>query len=158
MLTGFHLPVDVQNAPVLANVECPPSRILSFPIRDSVSGRCFEAWVAQDGEIKIERLGKLLVHFDAVTAGGVISNVEFPNGLAVLTERNALLRSPRCERFRVPGNHDGAFTDMVGQLVSLAVCSIKFESGGLVSRFQLCKCGCCAQEGNNCGKDRGRPS
>jgi hypothetical protein len=60
-------------------------------------------------------LSELLVLLRGVDTDREVRDVELPDRFAALTERLALGRSAAGEGFREPGQHDGAFTLVVGK-------------------------------------------
>jgi hypothetical protein len=81
--------------------------------------------------------GELLVLFRGIDADRVVGNVELPDGVAALTERLALGRSPAGEGFREPREHDDALACVIGETMSLAVRALKVEWRSNVSDLQF---------------------
>ena len=96
VFAGFHFFVDFQNLAVLANVKRPAVRERSRGGHYAVRlGRLF-CGVAEDGIVRLNRLGETDVAplaVGCVTTGGEVGYVEFPQLFAARTERLALERS-----------------------------------------------------------------
>ena len=76
-------------------------------INHAISGSYLFFGVAEDGIVRLDMLGELLVRLGIVDAGGEVDDVgEGPDGVAALTERLALGRSATGERFGEPGDDD----------------------------------------------------
>ena len=70
----------------------------------AVGSRYLFLGIAEDGIVRLDMLGELLVRLGIVDAGGEIDDVgEGPDVVAALTERLAFGRSTTGERFREPG-------------------------------------------------------
>ncbi len=92
--------------------------------------------IAEDGIVRLDMLGELLVRLGIVDAGGEIDDVgEGPDVGAALTERLALGRSTTGERFREPGDDD-RLALVVGQTMRLAVGSLEREGRRDVAGFE----------------------
>jgi hypothetical protein len=81
-----HPLVDIEDAAVDADVERPARRVRLIGIDHSVRLRDAACRIAQERIIDAERLGKGLVRFGRIDAGGEIRHVERPNLVATLTE------------------------------------------------------------------------
>jgi hypothetical protein len=81
-----HLLVDIEDAPIDADIERPARRIRLIRIDDSVRARDAAPRVAQKRIIDAERLGKRFVGRRRIDAGREVGDVERPNLLATLTE------------------------------------------------------------------------
>ena len=121
MRAGFYFLVDMQNLPVLANVESPACGEFAFLVEDAVSLGGFEGRIAQDWVIELEGLGEFLISFRGIDTGGEMGDVELADVLAALTERLALGRSTAGKSLRKPRQHDRLFALEVGEFMRLAV-------------------------------------
>jgi hypothetical protein len=102
----------------------------------AVGGCDFLFGIGEDGIVRFDVLGELLVRLGIVDAGGEIDDVsEGPDVVAALTERLALGRSTTGERFREPGDDD-RFAFVVGQAMRLAVGSRERERRRDVAGFE----------------------
>jgi hypothetical protein len=105
-------------------------------IDHAVGGRYLFLGVAEDGIVRFDMLGELLVRLGIVDAGGEIDDVgEGPDVVAALTERLALGRSTTGERLREPGDDD-CLALVVGQTMRLAVGSLEREGRRDVAGFE----------------------
>ena len=90
---GFHLVVDEEDFPVLADIERPARSHLSIAGSGAVRLGDGATRIAQDRVIGTERFRKLLVCFRVVATGGEIGHVELADIITALTERFAFCRS-----------------------------------------------------------------
>jgi hypothetical protein len=102
----------------------------------AIGGGDFLFRISEDGIVRFDVLGELLVRLGIVDAGGEIDDVgEGPDVVAALTERLALGRSATGERFREPGDDD-RLAFVVGQTMRLAVGSLEREGRRDVAGFE----------------------
>ena len=151
VLAGPHLLVDLQDLAVLAYVKRPPVWQAPGGSYHAVSLGRFLSGIAQDRVIQLQRLGKVDVAFGAfgrITTGREVSDVKFPQLLAVRTERLALGRSATGKRLGVPGDHHGLFASEFRELVCFAVTALQCEIRSRIADLQVS----CAQ--NTGGKTR----
>ena len=151
VLAGSHFFVDLQDLAVLADVERPPERYRPCGRDHAVSAGRFLGGIAQDRVIQFQRLGKVdvaLGAFGRITTGREVSDVKFPQLLAVRTERLALGRSATGKRLGVPGDHHGLFASEFRELVRFAVTALQCEIRSRIANLQVR----CAQ--NSGGKTR----
>ena len=130
VLTSPHLFVDLQDLAVFADVKRPPERYRPRGRDHAVSAGRFLGGIAQDRVIQFQRLGKVdvaLGAFGRITTGREVSDVKFPQLLAVRTERLALGRSTTGERLGIPGDHHGLFASECRELVCFAVTALQGE-------------------------------
>ena len=114
VFAGFHFFVDFQNLAVLADVECPPMRERTKGGHHAVSLGGFFRGIAEDGVVRVNRLGEVDVAFAFLTVGGIaaggeVGDVEFPQLFAVRTERLTLLCSAPGKRLGEPRDHHRLF-------------------------------------------------
>ena len=96
--------------------------------------------VAQDGVISLNRLGKVDVALDAIsriTTGCEVSNIKFPQIIAIRTERLALGRSAPGKCLGEPSDHHRLFAFVIGELVGFSVAARQREVRGCVANFQI---------------------
>ena len=130
------LGIHVQDLAVGADVERPACGELMLGINHAVSGSYLFFGVAEDGIVRLDMLGELLVRLGIVDAGGEVDDVgEGPDVFAALTERLALGRSATGERFGEPGDDD-RLALVVGQTMRLAVGSLEREGRRDVAGFE----------------------
>jgi len=137
MTRDIHFLVDVQNAPVLANVERLTTWDLDRSVVDPKRRRDLAVRVAQNWKIEFQFLGEAGVGIDRITTGRKVSDIELTQQLAVLTERNTLFRSAASERLRIPGNHHWLLAVKLGQRICFAIAANEFEIRSLVTWFEL---------------------
>lgn len=102
MATDFHFGNDVGNLAFFIDDEGDSIRESSVR-EDAICFGNLLVGVAQQRKIEIQLLCKLDVGFDRITAGAKVSDVEFTEGFAALTERLAFDSSARRIGLRVPG-------------------------------------------------------
>ena len=132
----LHRFVDVENPAVGADVER-PARCEAQSAQNTVGGRNLFRRIREDRVVGLDVLGELPVLFRVIDAGREVSDVELPDGLAALTERLAFGRSTASERFRKPGEHDGALALEVGKSIGLAVRPWKVEGRSRIADLQF---------------------
>ena len=133
---GAHLPVDVQDLPVNADVERPPDRQRLVVADDAVRLRRLAFGVAQDRVVDGDVTRERCVDLGLVDARGKQGNVEDPDRLAALTERPALRRSTGAAGFGKPGDDDRPLAAVVREPVRLAIRPRQREIRGRVTGFE----------------------
>jgi hypothetical protein len=130
------LRIDVQDLAVGADVERPACRQRMLGIDYAVGGSDLLLGIAEDGIVRLDVLGELLVRLGIVNAGGEEDDVgEGPDVVAARTERPAFGRSATGERFGEPGDDD-RLALVVGQTMRLAVGSLERERRRDVAGFE----------------------
>ena len=133
---GADFVVNVQDLAVRPDVERPARRKGMLGVDYAVGGCDFLFGIAEDGIVRLDMLGELLVRLGIVDAGSEIDDVgEGPDVVAALTERLALGRSATSERFREPGDDD-RLPLVVGETMRLAVGSLEREGRRGVAGFE----------------------
>ena len=135
--TRFDLLVNVQDLAVLSNIVGPAIRQSSRTQAAESGGDGF-VWIAKNRIVKIQALCKLGVFFDRVTTGSEVSDVEFAQSFAALTERLAFLRSSPGKGFGVPGDHKRLFAFELFVCVRLSVASDHLEIRDVVTNADFC--------------------
>ena len=129
------LPIDVEDAAVLADIER-PSRRQADDAEDPIRPSHFLRRIAQDGIIEVQRRGKLRVGLRPIDARGKIPDAKLPQRLAALTERLAFGGSTARKRFREPRDDDRFVSGVVLQPINTAVGAGQREIGRGVARRQ----------------------
>lgn len=111
----------MQDSAVRADVVCVPEGKTTRIGHDAVCPGDLLSRVAKDRIVEFQGLSKRLVLVRCVATGCKVGNLEFPQGIAALTERLAFLRSATGKRFRVPRDHDDLLAGKIRQLVRLSV-------------------------------------
>ena len=140
VLAGSHFFVDLQDLSILANVERPPKRHGPRVCHHAVGAGGLFGGIAQDRVVQFQRLGKTdvaLGAFGRITTGREVSDVKFPQLLAVRTERLALSCSATGECLGIPGNHHGLFASELRELVRFAITSLQREIRSRIADFQV---------------------
>jgi hypothetical protein len=132
----LHRFIDMENPAVGADVER-PARCEAEAAQNTVGGRNLFRRIREDRVVGLDVLGELPVFFCAIDAGREVSDVELPDGLAALTERLAFGRSTTSERFREPGEHDGAVALEVRKSIGLSVGPRKVEGRRWIADLQF---------------------
>ena len=97
------LGIHVQDLAVRADVERPACGELVLGINHAVSGSYLFLGVAEDGIVRLDMLGELLVRLGIIDARSKVDDVgEGPDGSAALTERPAFRCSATGERLGEP--------------------------------------------------------
>ena len=132
--------VYLQNLAVLADVKRPPMREGSKGSHHAVGLGGGFGGVAEDGVVRLNRLGEVDVAVLAVgwvAAGGEVGDVEFPQLFAVRTERLTLLCSAPGKRLGEPGDHYRLFALEAGELVGVAVAALEREVRGGIADLEV---------------------
>ena len=152
MIGRINLAIDVRDFPVAANDECPPLGKLTQAMHDAVRFRDLTARIAEDRIIQFQFFGKRGVLFDVITTCREVGQVVLLKRGAVLTERQAFLRSATGEGFGEPGQDDGLLVLEIREFVEFAITAGQFEIGGCSPRRQfvgICSCGTDRTEGDD---------
>jgi len=140
VLAGSHFLVNLQDFAVLADVERPSKRHGPRVRHHAVGAGGLLGGIAQDRVIQLQRLGKVdvaLGAFGRITTGREVSDVKFPQLLAVRTERLALSCSATGECLGIPGNHHGLFASEFRELVRFAITALQREIRSRIADFQV---------------------
>jgi hypothetical protein len=133
---GADLVVNIKDLAVRPDIEGPARREGMLGVDYAVGGCDFLFGIGEDGIVRFDVLGELLVRLGIVDAGGEIDDVgEGPDVVAALTERLALGRSATSERFREPGDDD-RLPLVVGETMRLAVGTRERERRRDVAGFE----------------------
>ncbi len=136
----LHLLVDKEDLAVLADVECPPGGELSLLVEHAICLRYVATRIAQDGVVRLDRLGEFLVRFGRVATGGEVSNLELADVTAALPERLALRSSTTRKGLGKPREHDRLFAFEARKLVCLPIAPGQRKVGGRVPDLQGFAC------------------
>jgi hypothetical protein len=136
MRSGAHIPVDVQDAAVDANVERPARRERQQTAHDAVLPSDGFGRIAQDRKPESERVGKPPVPLGRVGTCRKVGDVELPDSVAAPTERPAFRRSPARERARKPREYDGLPSNEVRQPIRAPVRAWQLEERRRIARLQ----------------------
>ena len=107
MRGSVHLVVDVQDLAIGSD-----DKRRSAGVAVGLGGRF--GGVAEDGIIELQRFGKPGVGIRIVATGGEVGYLELTQGVAALTERNALFRSAAGKCFGVPRDDHRLLAGKVG--------------------------------------------
>lgn len=137
MRDSLHLFVDMKDFTVFTDVKGPSKRNRSPVGDDSIGlGHRFTR-IAEDGIIKCQGLGELLVGVRCVATGGKVDGLEILETLAARTERLALGRSASGKGFRKPGDNDRFFSFKVSKLIGFSVAALELEIRRRITYFQI---------------------
>ena len=138
--TGFFDLVNLKNLAVLADIKSPAGGIALLAGDHAIGARGLFVGIAQDRIIQTQRFGKVDIALGAIgriTTGRKVSDIKFPQFIAVRTERLTLGRSAPGKCLGKPGDHHSLFAFEIGELVGFAVAARQREVRGCVANFQI---------------------
>ena len=140
VLAGPYFLIDLQDLAVFVSVKRPPKRYGPRVRYHTIGAGGLLGGVAQNRVIQFQRLGKTdvaLGTFCRITTGREVSDVKFPQLLAVRTERLALSCSATGECLGIPGNHHGLFASEFRELVRFAITALQREIRSRIADLQV---------------------
>ncbi len=155
---GLDLFVDFQNLAVFADVKCPPMREGPKGGHHAVGLGGGFGGVAEDGVVRLNRLGEVdvaLLAVSGIATGGEVGDVEFSQLFAARTERLALERSAPGKCLGKPGDHHRLFAFVIGELVGVAIAALEREVRGGIADLEVRRAEVRGEDagGENCRED-----
>ena len=126
-ISGFDRLIDVNDLAIFANVDRPSLGIAVGRINEAVRLSNLATGIAQQREVELQFVGKLLVQLLFIATGAKISDFKLLQGGAAVTQRLAFRRSATGLCFGIPSDHHRLLPDKIGELVHLAVTALQLK-------------------------------